>query len=152
MLPPNLKFSLRQVYIHAMTGTTNRTWKRGAGAALAGLLSVAAAGPHALDQTSGGLWQVARSAKSPPEQALCIAEPILLGQWEHRGGQCRRNVLSERGNKIVIDYTCADGGFGRSEMTLLTPRTLRIATQGISAGAPYNYVLHARRVGNCPAR
>jgi hypothetical protein len=35
---------------------------------------------------------------------------------------------------------------------VLTPRTLRVATQGIAAGAPFNYVLHARRTGNCPAR
>jgi hypothetical protein len=116
------------------------------------LLSVAAAGPRALGPASGGQWQVARSAKGAPEQALCVADPILLGQWEHRGAQCSRVILSDQGNKAVINYSCADGGFGRSEMTLLTPRTLRISTQGISAGAPFNYVLHARRVGNCPAR
>jgi len=130
----------------------NRILKRMAGLGALCLLSVAAAGPRALGPASGGVWQVARSAKGAPEQALCVAEPILLGQWEHRGGQCRRVILSDRGDKAVIDYTCADGGFGRSEITLLTPRTLRIATQGISAGAPFNYVLHARRVGNCPPR
>ncbi len=116
------------------------------------LLSVAAAGPRALDGASGGLWQVGHSAKGSPEKSVCVADPVLLGQYEHPGGQCRRSILSDRGNKAVIDYSCTDGGFGRSEMTLLTPRTLRIATQGIAAGAPYNYVLHARRVGNCPAR
>jgi hypothetical protein len=123
------------------------------GAALGlGLLSVAAAGPRALGPASGGLWQVARSAKGAPEQALCVADPVVLAQFEHRGGQCRRVVLSDRGDKAVIDYRCSDGGFGRSEITLLTPRTLRIATQGISGGAPFNYVLHARRVGNCRGR
>ncbi len=131
---------------------TNRKLKRGAGLALVGLLSIAAAGPQALAPTSGGRWEVARSAKDVHGEARCIADPILLGQWEHRDAQCSRVILSDRGNKTVIDYTCADGGFGRSEMTLLTPRTLRIATQGIAAGAPFNYVLHARRVGNCPAR
>ena len=135
-----------------MIGTPKRTLKRGAALALIGLLSIAAAGPRALAPTSGGTWEVAQSAKDVHGQALCIADPILLGQWEHRDGQCRREILSDRGNKVVINYTCADGGFGRSEMTLLTPRTLRIATQGISAGAPFNYVLHARRVGNCPDR
>jgi hypothetical protein len=135
-----------------MVGTMNRSVRRGAGLALVCLLSVAAAGPRALGPASGGQWQVARSAKGAPEQALCVADPILLGQWEHRGAQCSRVILSDQGNKAVINYSCADGGFGRSEMTLLTPRTLRISTQGISAGAPFNYVLHARRVGNCPAR
>jgi hypothetical protein len=129
----------------------NRRFKHGVALGVC-LLSVAATAPRALDAASGGLWQVARSAKGDPEQALCVADPILLGQWEHRGGQCSRVVLSDHGDKAVIDYRCADGGFGRSEMTLLTPRTLRIATQGISAGAPFNYVLHARRVGNCQSR
>jgi hypothetical protein len=130
----------------------NRTVKRGAALGLVFMLSAAAAGPHALDPASGGLWQVGHSANGAPDKALCIADPVELGQYEHRGGQCRREILSDHGNKTVIDYVCADGGFGRSEMTLLTPRTLRIATQGIAAGAPFNYVLHARRVGNCPAR
>ena len=116
------------------------------------LLSLAATGPRALAPANGGLWQVARSAKGAPEQALCVADPVVLAQFEHRGGKCSRSILSDRGDKAVIDYSCTDGGFGRSEITLLTPRTLRIATQGISGGAPFNYVLHARRVGNCSAR
>jgi len=115
-------------------------------------LLVAAGAPRALAPASGGMWQVARSAKGAPDQATCIADPVLLSQWEHRGGQCSRTILSDQGNKAVINYSCADGGFGRSEITVLTPRTLRIATQGISAGGPFNYVLHARRIGNCPAR
>lgn len=135
-----------------MAGRTNQSLKRGAGLALLCLVSIAAAGPRALAPTSGGLWEVTQSAKEVHGQALCIADPILLGQWEHLGAECQRVTLSDRANKAVIDYTCADGGFGRSEMTLLTPRTMRIATQGIAKGAPYNYVLHARRVGNCPVR
>ena len=32
---------------------------------------------------------------------------------------------------------------------MLTPRSLRIETQGISDSLPFNYVLQARRVGDC---
>jgi len=133
-------------------GGRKRTLIRGASLALIGLLSVAAAGPRALAPASGGLWQIAYSARGGPQQSLCIADPLLLGQWEHRGGHCSRVILSDEGNKTVINYDCAMGGFGRSELTLLTPRTLRVATQGISAGGPFNYVIHARRVGNCTLR
>jgi len=135
-----------------MVSRMDRRFTRTAWLGLVCLLSIAAAGPRALAPASGGKWQVARSARSAPEQSLCVADPILLGQWEHRGGQCSRVILSDQGNKAVINYSCADGGFGRSEITLLTPRTLRIATQGISAGGPFNYVIHARRVGNCQVR
>jgi len=48
-----------------------------------------------------------------------------------------------------INYNCADGGFGRSAVTLLTPRSLTIDTQGISGGLPFHYKLYARRMGDC---
>lgn len=121
------------------------------GIAAAGLL-LAAAGPRALAPAAGGLWAVGEAASGQGARQLCLADPVALSQWEHRGGRCTRVIISDQANKAVIHYTCADGGFGRSEMTLVTPRTLRIATQGISAGGPFNYVLHARRIGNCPAR
>lgn len=134
-----------------MDGSAIRMLGYGARVALIGLLSAAAA-PRALAPASGGLWQVADSPKGAPKLSLCLADPVLLSQWEHRTARCSRTILSDQGNKTVISYTCADGGFGRSEVSLLTPRTMRIATQGISAGGPFNYVLHARRVGNCPSR
>ena len=119
--------------------------------ASAGLL-LAAGAPRALAPAAGGLWEVGQSATGQGARPTCIAAPVALAQWEHRGGRCTRVIVSDVGNKTVIDYTCNDGGFGHSEMTLVTPRTLRIATQGIGRDGPFNYVLHARRVGNCPAR
>lgn len=121
------------------------------GFGLAGVLLVAAA-PQALAPASGGWWHISDTAKDAPRYRLCLSDPVLLGQWEHRGARCTRTIVSDQGTKAVITYTCADGGFGRSELTLLTPRTIRVATQGISAGGPFNYVLHARRAGNCPPR
>ncbi len=134
-----------------MGDMATRTLTRG-GLLLVVLLCVAAAAPRALAPASGGLWQVAHSAKGAPEQSLCVADPILIGQWEHRGGHCSRVILSDEGDRTVINYSCTDGGFGRSVITVLTPRTLRVATQGIAADGPYNYILHARRVGNCTPR
>ena len=46
----------------------------------------------------------------------------------------RAKIVSDKASETVIHYTCADGGFGRLEMTLLTPRSLRVETQGISDG------------------
>ena len=135
-----------------MDGRTIRIFGGGMALALVGVMTIAAAGPRALSGASSGLWQVAYSAKGAHHASLCLSDPVLLGQWEHRSGRCERTILSDQGNKAVLSYTCADGGFGRSEMTLLTPRTMRVATQGISAGGPFNYVIHARRAGNCPVR
>jgi hypothetical protein len=113
---------------------------------------VAADSPRALAQAAPGMWAVSRSADGRDAFRTCLADPALLAQWEHRQGRCTRVVISDSGTNAVIHYTCADGGFGRSDLTLLTPRTIRVSTQGISSSYPFAYVLHARRVGDCPPR
>lgn len=99
----------------------------------------------------GGQWAVSRSADGHDPVSVCLADPTALAQWEQRQGRCTSVVISEVGNKAVIHYTCADGGFGRSQLTQITPRTLRIETQGISSSYPFRYTLHARRTGDCAA-
>ena len=115
-------------------------------------LAAAAAIPHALAPAAGGLWEVSRRADGHAASQICIATPEVLAQFEHRQGRCTRVVISDKGSEAVIHYTCADGGFGQSQVTLLTPRSLRIDTQGISGGYPFHYQLYARRVGECPVR
>lgn len=117
----------------------------------AGLL-VAAAVPRALAPAAGGLWEVSQSASGHASTKLCVPSPEVLAQFEHRQGRCTRVVIRDSGNLAEIHYTCADGGFGRSEVTLVTPRSLTIDTQGISGGLPFHYKLYARRMGDCGAR
>jgi len=121
-------------------------------AGLAATMTLAAGVPTALAPALPGMWEVGRSATGADAQRLCVGEILVLSQWEHRGGRCTRVILGDGGDKTLVHYTCADGGFGRSEVTLVTPRTLRIVTQGISRDGPFAYTLHARRVGNCAPR
>lgn len=121
--------------------------------ALALLLPLAAvaatAAPVALRGVAGGQWEVSRSAQGTGGAKVCVPNVAALAQWEHRGAPCTRVVLSDSGSEAVIHYTCPAGDFGRSKLTVLTPRSLRIETQGIHAGEPFFYLLHARRTGNC---
>lgn len=117
--------------------------------ALAGVALAAAAAPHALSQAQGGLWEVERSGAAPVK--LCLANPAALAQFEHRGATCSRTVLRDSGTATTIHYTCAGGNFGQSDLTLVTPRSLRVTTQGISGDGPFKYTFQARRVGDCPA-
>ena len=119
-----------------------------------GLLAVsgvafAATLPRALAPAMGGLWEVSRNAAGHNPTRICVATPDLLAQFEHRQQRCTRNVVSDRGTETLISYNCPGGGFGQSKMTLITPRTLRIETQGIAGNLPFHYQLHARRVGDC---
>lgn len=119
---------------------------------LSASLLVAATVPRALAPAAGGLWEVSQSASGRDPTKMCVSSPEVLAQFEHRLGRCTRVMIRDSGNLAEIHYTCADGGFGRSEVTLVTPRSLTIDTQGISGGLPFHYKLYARRMGNCEAR
>jgi hypothetical protein len=110
---------------------------------------VAATAPRALLPAMGGLWEVSQKADGHGAQRICVPSPVLLAQYEHRNGRCTRTIVRDSGSQAEINYTCADGGFGQSKVTLLTPRTMRIDTQGISGNLPFHYQLHARRIGDC---
>jgi hypothetical protein len=118
--------------------------------AAAGL--VAATVPRALAPAAGGMWEVSQSATGHNPTRLCVPSPDVLAQFEHRGGRCTRVVIKDSGTNAEIHYTCADGGFGRSDLKLVTPRSLTIDTQGISGGLPFHYKLYARHMGDCAAR
>ena len=108
--------------------------------------------PHALAPASGGMWEVSKSANGHNPTRICVATPDMLAQFEHRQRSCARRVLTDQGSETLISYNCPAGGFGQSKMTLITPRSLRIDTQGISDNLPFHYQLYARRVGDCTAR
>ncbi len=98
-----------------------------------------------------GEWEVDKSVDTR-SQRVCLSDPAMLMQWEHRGRPCSRIVLNSTVDRAEVSYTCPGGGFGSSKVQVLTPRSVKIVTQGISSGLPFNYVVNARRVGTCGAR
>lgn len=111
---------------------------------------VAASLPSALH--GQGLWEVGKSPSGTGSERRCLLDPAILAQWEHQNDQCTRVVVSTGTSNSEVHYTCTNGGFGTSHIRLLTPRSVRIQTQGIAKGFPFGYTLHARRIGNCPSR
>jgi hypothetical protein len=133
-----------------MTGL--RDWKLGAAGALA-LLTVAAAPPvkpKALAAASPGVWEITGQPGARGAQRMCVRDLATLAQIEQRRAQCTRVVIRDQPTSTEIHYTCTGGGFGQTTIELITPRSLRIETQGIEAGAPFHYVAQARRTGDCP--
>ena len=125
-------------------------------AALAGTLVAAAIAlmaaqqPSPLAQAQAGLWEISGvpGAKTPVKQ--CVASIPVLAEFEHRGKSCSAKVVKDGPSWTVIEYNCGGDGFGRSKIDVITPRSLRIETQGISQQLPFGYVLQAHRVGDCP--
>ena len=119
------------------------------GAAL--VLLGAATRPAALARTSPGLWELSGLPNAGTAYRQCVADTAALARVEHRGHSCTQVVIKDHPSWTEIHYTCTNGGFGRSKLTVLTPRSMRIETQGISANDPFNYTIQARRIGNCSA-
>lgn len=121
-------------------------------AGLGALALIAAQRPSALAGVSGGLWEISSSAGGANATRLCLPDPAALAQYEHRSARCSQTIIADSPSEAVVDYNCAASGFGRTKMTVITPRSMRVETQGISDQAPFHYTLQVRRVGNCPAR
>ena len=107
--------------------------------------------PKALSQAAPGAWEASGvpGAKAPVRQ--CLGDVLALAQFEHRTENCARHVIRDDAAMTTVEYNCPGGGFGRSEIAFVTPRSLRIETQGISDGLPFHYVIQARRMGDCPS-
>ena len=124
----------------------------GLGAAVAAMLTAPAAtqgGIAALRNVDAGNWELTRPGTRAAPVRMCVADVSRLAQVEHRGRQCTRVTINEQGNDVLIHYTCSGAGFGRVKMSVVTPRSLRIETQGVSEQLPYHTTYHARRVGAC---
>jgi hypothetical protein len=117
----------------------------------AALVLTAAQRPAALAQTAPGLWEISGlpGAKTPARE--CVADLGMLTRYEHRSRPCDVKVISDSASGAVVEYSCGGAGFGHTKLDVITPRSLRIETQGVSDNLPFSYVLQARRVGDCPA-
>jgi hypothetical protein len=103
----------------------------------------------ALAQLEPGLWQVRDLDGRGEQRNLCISDPQLLMQLQHRGSPCSRLVISNDDRGATVHYTCPADGFGRTSLRVETPRLARIESQGIQDKAPFAFRAEARRVGAC---
>ena len=110
-------------------------------------LLVAAASASVFATAEPGLWEIKKGGSGPV--TLCVPNPAMFAQFEHRNSKCSRTVIRDNGSSATVHYTCSGGDFGQTDVRLVTPRALSIETQGISAGAPFKYGIQARRIGNC---
>ena len=119
------------------------------GGATAALAPSSAQAPAAIAQAQPGIWEVTGWPGSRAPVRLCVADVRALGRFEHRGRRCATQVAPSGTSSVAVDYQCGAAGFGSSRVDMITPRSLRIRTQGISNGLPFHYLIQARRVGEC---
>jgi hypothetical protein len=113
-------------------------------------LGAAPGGLAALAKLEKGRWQVREMDGAIAPTSICLGDPNQLLQFQHRaGGTCPSEILDQEPARATVQYRCARGGFGHSQLRVETPRAVRVETQGLSNGRPFSYRLEARRVGAC---
>ena len=116
----------------------------------AALILMGAQGAALFGQTAPGLWEISGTPGAKVSARECVADMASLARYEHKSRSCTVKVTSDNPDSAVVDYSCGGAGFGHTKVELITPRSLRIETQGVSDKLPFSYVLQARRVGDCP--
>ncbi len=99
-----------------------------------------------------GLWHLRSigGASSQPARNICLRNPGQLVQLRHPNARCTRNIISDDGGSVTVRYQCpGNAGWGRTAITVETPRLARVDTQGIDRGSPFHSVYEARRTGTC---
>jgi hypothetical protein len=104
----------------------------------------------ALKQLEPGLWQLEVKGRSP--RLTCVAEPTALVQIEHDQPNCSRFVIANEPKIATVHYSCQRSGWGRTTVRVETSGAALIQTQGISRNQPFDYSVHAKRVGACVAQ
>ena len=112
-------------------------------------LTQAAGKLSALARLEPGLWKLRNLDDQRPLAAICVGDPNLLMQIQHRNSPCSRLVIANGAHTATVQYTCPTGGFGRTSIRVETPRLAQIDTQGIVDNTPFGYRAEARRVGSC---
>lgn len=121
--------------------------------ALAGPASSQQVRVNTLASLERGLWQLRDlETNAVRRQTICLGNPRLLLQIEHRGRPCSHLLVSQDERSATVHYTCPASGYGQTLLKLETPRLAQIDTQGIVDNRPFSYRLQARRIGACRAR
>ena len=107
-------------------------------------------GVAVLGNLEPGVWQLRALDGDRRERAsLCLGDPNLLLQLEHRNAPCSRLIVNQDARSATVHYTCPAAGYGQTLLTVETPRLVKVDTQGIVGSRPFSYRVEARRIGDC---
>lgn len=107
-------------------------------------------GLTALAGIERGEWQL--RAPDGSVRSMCVTDPQVLLQLQHRGVACTRFVVENGAMGGRVTYDCPGVGNGATRVVVETPRLVRIETQGINRGLPFSFEYEGRRTGACGAR
>ena len=105
---------------------------------------------RALKAIEPGQWQLRSRTDPAAARSLCVADPTALVQLRHPGMTCKRFIIADQPHMAVIQYSCRGSGYGRTMVSVETPRLVKLTTQGAGKAGPFDETFEARRTGACP--
>ncbi|WP_296680402.1 hypothetical protein [Novosphingobium sp.] len=102
-----------------------------------------------LDSIQSGNWELRLREPGAEPKLICAMSGRNFIQLRHSSDTCDRFVVSQSDTEVVIQYTCRGHGYGRTRILRETGRLLKIDSQGIANGLPFEFTAEARRVGDC---
>ncbi|WP_373491253.1 DUF3617 domain-containing protein [Parasphingorhabdus sp.] len=96
-----------------------------------------------------GEWTLKERGASASSTKVCLGNPELLLQIQHRNATCTRYVIENSPTKLRVSYKCGGAGHGVTEIKRESGNLVQISTQGISNNAPFSFKLEGRRTGSC---
>lgn len=103
----------------------------------------------ALGGVERGSWTLHEIGKTSSTRAICVHDPKQLLQLVHGPAQCSHYVIEDKPDRITVQYQCPGQGYGRTTIRVENPNLIRIQTQGLMKGAPFDFDYEGRRTGKC---
>lgn len=83
------------------------------------------------------------------DRRICLRSGTEFLQIQHRGEPCRRYIMDDQPTRVVIQYSCRGGDFGRTEVRRESADLVQIRSQGTEGGRPFSIRAEGRRSGQC---
>lgn len=103
----------------------------------------------ALGEIERGAWSLHEIGNAASARAICVRDPRLLLQLIHGSAQCTQYVIEDRPNSLTVQYSCPGQGYGRTTIKVEDRNLIRLQTQGLVKGAPFDFDFEGRRTGKC---
>lgn len=120
-----------------------------AAAALVAGAALGAESLQALASVAPGVWQLHEIGAQGAGRAICVRDPRALLQIEHGTANCTQSVIDQSATKATVRYACPGLGNGTTNLSVESDSIVRVHTQGILRGAPFDVDYEARRQGAC---
>ncbi|MFW2851644.1 hypothetical protein ACM61V_06930 [Sphingomonas sp. TX0543] len=103
----------------------------------------------ALGGVERGAWSLHEIGNANAQREICVRDPRMLLQLVHGPAQCQQFVIEDQPNRVTVQYRCPGQGYGRTTIKVEDRHLIRLQTQGLMKGAPFDFDYEARHIGRC---